>query len=95
MWGGKLSRMRAAIEEREVGVAVQLDVRFQADLATSRSQAANFGDCQLFACPLPFSTAPKETFEGSGTSRKAGAGASEAVHRGHFFFWNLRLTNQS
>jgi hypothetical protein len=44
---------------------------------------------------LRLRTAPKETFEGSGTSRKAGAGASEAVHRGHFFFWNLRLTNQS
>ena len=31
--------------------------------------------------------APKETCEGSGTSRKTGAGASEANRRGQFFFW--------
>jgi hypothetical protein len=31
--------------------------------------------------------APKETCEGSGTSRKADAGASEASRRGQFFFW--------
>jgi len=30
--------------------------------------------------------APKETSEGSGISRKAGAGASEAIRRGHLFF---------
>src|SRR5260370_41088231 len=29
---------------------------------------------------------PKETCEGSGISRKAGAGTSEAIRRGHFFF---------
>jgi len=35
---------------------------------------------------LRLSMAPKETFEGSGTSRKAGAGASEAIRLGHLFF---------
>jgi hypothetical protein len=34
-------------------------------------------------------TAPKETCEGSGTSRKADAGASEASRRGQFFFCHL------
>ncbi len=34
-------------------------------------------------------TAPKETCEGSGTSRKTGAGASEANRRGQFFFWRI------
>ena len=34
-------------------------------------------------------TAPKETCEGSGTSRKTDAGASEANRRGQFFFWRI------
>ena len=32
-------------------------------------------------------SAPRETFKGAGERRKAGAGAGEAVRRGHFFFW--------
>ena len=81
----QLGGMGAAVQEGKVGMAVQLDVRIHAR-ATRGSLATNFGDCLPFMGGLRLSTAPKETCEGSGTSRKTGAGASEANRRGHSFF---------
>src|SRR5258708_18728789 len=54
--------------------------------ATRRSLATKIGDCQPFDGRDKLVQPPKETFEGSGTSRKAGAGAQEASRRVHFFF---------
>ena len=44
----QLGGMGAAVEERKVGVAVQLDVRVHVRAATRRSLATNLGDCHLF-----------------------------------------------
>jgi hypothetical protein len=79
--------VRASVEEGEVGVAVELDVRVQVTAClhnVARRHISGIANHSLAA--LRLRTAPKETCEGSGISRKAGAGASEAVRRGHFFF---------
>src|SRR5438270_13553830 len=44
-----------------------------------------FGLATVGAQGVRFVTAPRETFKGAGCSRKAGAGAGEAVRWGHFF----------
>src|SRR5579859_1090611 len=44
-----------------------------------------FGPCALSRALLLLATAPRETFEGAGTGRKAGTSPQEAIRRGHFF----------
>src|SRR5579859_7798643 len=46
----------------------------------------DFRACAESRLPLQFVSAPRETFERAGASRKAGTGSREAIRRGHFFF---------
>ncbi len=67
-------------------MAVKLDVRVHVThlLKVARRHISGIAIYSWGA--LRLRTAPKETCEGSGISRKAGAGASEAIRRGHLFF---------
>src|SRR4030081_213905 len=56
--------MRSAVQEREVGVAVKLDVRFHAGVATRRSQATNLGDCGPRESRATFAYGPEGNVRG-------------------------------
>lgn len=79
----------------EPGVSGCWSVAGQCRSATHRRLAANLisGIAPALGGALPFVTAPRDTYQGAGTGRKTGAGAVEAIRRGHLRSWGKRAVS--